>query len=593
VSLARPVGGERLFTGMPYVVQWTAADDVGVTSIDLAASVDGGATFAPIPGCTGLAGTAQSCTWTAPGPATTQGRLRVTARDAAGNTASASSSANFIVIAGTPALTLTAPATAVSWPIASTQAISFNHNLGIGATVVIDLSRDGGATWTTINPGFVTTSPTAGSFDWTVSGPATTAARLRLRWADDPAVASASGTSFTLLDWITVSEPNTAVTWTTGSTHSIAWNHSLGTSRTVNIDVSRDGGSTWARVATNVANASASNGTFSWVVTAPGTTQARIRLSASDTPSVADASDVNFTISGTISLTAPPSGSTWTVGSLRTITWNHTLGSGQSFNILLSTNGGASYPTTIASGVAGGTSSGSFSWTVPGPATTTARIRVVWAPLTTVQGSTGNFTMAVLSPAITLTSPNAAVNWAIGTTRSITWNHNLGTQEAVNIDKSTDGGASWTSIATNVANSGPTTGSYSWTVAAPASTTARIRVRWAANPAISGQSGVNFTVANPFLTVTSPNTTVAWSIGSSHNLTFTHNLGTGQQVQIALSRDGGTTFTPLTTFTTTSATSGSSPWVVTGPATSQCRIRVSWAANPAVTDQSNVNFRIQ
>ena len=94
----------------------------------------------------------------------------VTARDAAGQTGTATSSANFTVVSGTPTLTLTAPTTAVTWAIGSTQAITFDHNLGTGATVVIDLSRDGGVTWSNLSPGLVTTSATTGSFGWLVSG---------------------------------------------------------------------------------------------------------------------------------------------------------------------------------------------------------------------------------------------------------------------------------------------------------------------------------------------------------------------------------------------------------------------------------------
>ena len=67
---------------------------------------------------------------------------------------------------------------------------------------------------------------------------------------------------------------------------------------------------------------------------------------------------------------------------------------------------------------------------------------------------------------------------------------------------------------------------------------------------------------------------------------------TGQVVTIDISRDGGATYSPITTFTTTSASSGSYAGVVTGPATTQGRIRVT-PTNPAVTDISNVNFRIQ
>ncbi len=477
VTLIAPNGGERLFTGSPYTIRWTATDDVGVTAVDVAVSADGGTTFAAVAGCTGLPGSAQSCTWTTPGPATTQGRIRVTARDAAGNSGSATSAANFTIVSGTPSLTITAPNTAVTWPINTAQAITFNHNLGTGATVVIDLSRDGGASWTNINPGFVTTSATTGSYSWTVSGPATTQARVRLTFAGTSALTSTSATNFTIADSITVTAPNTAVTWAAGSTQSVTWNHSLGTSQTVNIDVSRDGGTTWTSVAANVANATATTGTFSWVVSGPATTQARIRVSASANPAISDTSNVNFTIS---------------------------------------------------------------------------------------------------SGTITVTAPNTAVTWTIGSTRSITWSHNLGTSQTVNIDVSRDGGTTWSSVAANVANATATTGTYSWVVSGPATAQARIRASASANPAVSDTSNVNFTISGT-ISVTSPTSGVNWGLGSRRTITWNHTLGAGQTFSILLSTDGGTTFpTTLASGVAGGATSGSYDWVVagatstTGPASASC-----------------------
>jgi hypothetical protein len=40
-------------------------------------------------------------------------------------------------------------------------------------------------------------------------------------------------------------------------------------------------------------------------------------------------------------------------------------------------------------------------------------------------------------------------------------------------------------------------------------------------------------------------------------------------------------------------TTGSFDWPVQGPAATTARIRVRWNKNVAVTDQSNLNFRIQ
>ena len=123
-------------------------------------------------------------------------------------------------------------------------------------------------------------------------------------------------------------------------------------------------------------------------------------------------------------MTAPATGARWAVGTPRSITWNHTLGAGQLFDILLSTDGGTTFPTTIASSVAGESTSGSYTWVVPGPVTTTARVRVVWAARPATRGTTGNFRME--APAVTVTSPNTNVAWGVGSTRNLTFSHNLG-----------------------------------------------------------------------------------------------------------------------------------------------------------------------
>ncbi len=492
VSLTKPVGGERVFSGTPYVVQWTATDDVGVMSVDVEFSSNGGATYGPIAGCTGLSGAASSCTWAAPGPVTTQGRIRVTARDAAGNSASAMSPANFTVVAGSASLNLTRPVTSLTFRAGDTQAIRFTHNLGVGQKVVIELSRNGGATFETVHPAFVTTSATVGVFNWLVTAPATTQARVRVSWSGNPSVSSTSPMNFTILDRVNVIQPNTAVSWPTGSTRNINWRHNLGTAERVNIDLSRDGGATWSPIAANVPNATATTGSFAWIVTGPATTRARVRVSWTTDPNIQSVSAVDFTISGTITLTAPTGASIWAIGTARTVTWNHTLGAGQTFDIDLSMDNGATFPIPVARAVAAGSTSGAFDWTVPGPL----------------------------------------------------------------------------------------------------STTARLRVRWTGSSAVSRTSGP-FTMADPFVRVTAPNTNVLWTVGTSRNLTFAHNLGIGQVVLLELSRDGGVTFAPITSFTTTSATSGTFAWTVTGPPTTQARVRATWSTNSAVTDHSDVNFRIQ
>lgn len=99
VTVNSPNGGEDWKAGSMHAITWTATDDVGVTSVELAYSTDGGATY-PTVLATGLANSG-SWPWTVPTPLTTGARIRATARDAAGNASSDASDASFAVSAWT------------------------------------------------------------------------------------------------------------------------------------------------------------------------------------------------------------------------------------------------------------------------------------------------------------------------------------------------------------------------------------------------------------------------------------------------------------------------------------------------------------
>ena len=95
VSVSSPDGGESWKAGSSHAITWTATDAVGVTSVDLAWSSDGGATF-PNALASGIANSG-SWSWTVPNVPTGTARVRVLARDAAGNLGRDSSAANFTI----------------------------------------------------------------------------------------------------------------------------------------------------------------------------------------------------------------------------------------------------------------------------------------------------------------------------------------------------------------------------------------------------------------------------------------------------------------------------------------------------------------
>ena len=395
VTLTAPNDGEKLFSGTPYTIQWTAS---GAASFSVAASIDGGATYVVVPGCSNLAGTARSCVWVAPGPVTSNGRIRVTAEDSNGVAISDVSNAAFSMATGTATLLVTYPNTAVNVGIGSLQVVRWNHNLGVQSYVKIELSRDGGVTYpVTLVSKHKNAAATTGSYNWRVTGAATVGAQARIR-----------------------------VTWTNG----------------------------------------------------PAT----------------DTSNVNFTIAPVfITLTAPTTSGNWGFGTVQKQAWATNLGEGDRVNVQLSTTGGTGTYTTMTGGASVVASKKVANVTVPSVATTTARVKVVWANppsgFSAVGSNPGNFKLQ--APFITVTSPTAGQIWQIGTAKTITWSSNLGALENVTIHLSKDGGATFPTAIVSTPSDGthPVTVNAAWGT----QTTSRIRVSWLKNTAIRGTSA-NFTI---------------------------------------------------------------------------------------------------
>ena len=155
-------------------IAWTAT---GATSVDVELSRDGGQSFAPIPECSALPGSASGCEWVPQGPATREARIRVVARNAGGAPCPPSR--------GTSPSRAAEPRLAIVWPlwgahVGHPQPIWWVHNLGAGSSVRIELSRDDGATWEVIAPSVQNLTDVVGRFEWVATGPATKDARLRV-----------------------------------------------------------------------------------------------------------------------------------------------------------------------------------------------------------------------------------------------------------------------------------------------------------------------------------------------------------------------------------------------------------------------------
>jgi hypothetical protein len=609
VALTAPDGGESWPTGSSQTITWSSGDNVAVTSVDLAYSTNGGTSF-PNVIATAIPSTG-SRSWTVPNTPGTTVRVRIIARDAAGNTARDSSAANFTIVDQTPpVVTLTAPNGGESWGAGSSHNITWIATDNVAVTAIdLKYSTDGGATF----PNAIATGITnSGTFAWTVPGSVGTNTRVMVT-ARDAATQSASdssNTSFAITPEgvppvVTVTAPNTAVTWATGTHHNITWTATDNASvQSVDIALSTNGGTSYPNV---IATGLTNSGTFDWLVASNVANNTnRIQVTARD-PSGnvgSDVSNVNFTITDgsapVVNVSAPDGGETWGIGTSQTITWSATDNVAvTTVDLAYSTNGGSTFPNVIATGIA---NTGSRAWTIPNTASTTARVRVIArdaAGNTARDSSALNFTIAdVTPPVVSLTAPNGGESWAAATSHNITWTatDNVAVT-AVDLKYSTDGGATYpNAIATGITNSG----TFAWTVPNAVGNTVRVSVtaRDAAAQSGSDSSAANFAITPegvaPVVTVTAPNTAVSWATGTHHDITWTATDNTSvQSVDIDLSTNGGTSYP--SNIATDIANAGTFDWLVASSvigATNRIRVTAHDPYNNTANDVSNVNFTI-
>jgi hypothetical protein len=179
------------------------------------------------------------------------------------------------------------------------------------------------------------------------------------------------------------------------------------------------------------------------------------------------------------------------------------------------------------------------------------RNRAVWANNGAINESwfnmdgIGTVTLEGAPASIPVIKPATGEFWQSGTQHNIEWRSENSSQN-VNLEYSTDGGSSWTSIITDIT---PVKGNntYSWTVPFVTGLQSNSQVRViTTDGTISGSSTIFTLSETPQLTLTQPSAGAVWTAGQTYNIELT-NLGSALYVDayIYLSTDGGVTWNPF------------------------------------------------
>jgi hypothetical protein len=190
-----------------------------------------------------------------------------------------------------PYITVTSPNGGENLYVDSTYDITWISE-GTSDSLFIDYSIDNGTTWLEVTS-YV--PPDLGYFSWII--PNTPSDSCLIRIADSvltqsPADTSDSLFTISLAPYITVTSPNGGEEWMVDSTYDITWATNL-TTEGVRIEYSTDNRENWAEIIPGIP---ADTLAYAWTVPNEPTDSCFIRISDTTTGSLADTSDVAFTI---------------------------------------------------------------------------------------------------------------------------------------------------------------------------------------------------------------------------------------------------------------------------------------------------------
>ncbi|MCP4221247.1 MAG: hypothetical protein GY765_41860, partial [bacterium] len=549
ITVTAPNGGENWEVGSNQTIGWISSGSIANVKIDL--STDNGGSWDGIAASTPNNG---SFSWTVTDTPSTACLIRIT--DTASSTTDNSDTAFTIT---RPGLTLTSPNGGENWETGTTETISWT-SIGTIANVKIELYRN--SAWEQLSASTANT----GSYSWAISEPASTNCKVRISDAAKATTLDESDTVFTLTKpGLTLTSPNGGEDWETGTTKTISWT-SIGTIANVKIELFRNGA--WELLNASVTNTDS----YSWAVSEPASTNCKVRISDAAKATTFDESDAVFTITKPgITVTTPNGGEDWETGNNQTINWTST---GTITNVKIELFRNSVWEVLSASEA----NSGSYGFMLEGEASTSCKVRIsdVAKPATTDESDA---VFSTTKPGITILSPNGNEDWEVGTGKTITWN-SVGTIANVKIELFRNG--VWEELKSSEANDG----SMDWTVTGNGATDCKVRISDAANTEVTDESDAVFTITKPSITVTSPNGNDDWEVGTTKTITWS-SVGTIANVKIELFRNGA-----WEELKSSETNDGSMDWTVTGNGATDCKVRISDAANTEVTDESDAVFTI-
>jgi surfactin synthase thioesterase subunit len=477
------------------------------------------------------------------------------------------SDADFTIVGGE--ITVTTPNGGEQWLDTDDHIITWTDNLG--GSVEIQLFKND-----VFHSSITTSTPSDGEYTWNIPGttPSAEDYKVKIISTNDGNLFDLSDNEFTIINnEITVISPNGGESWLTGSTQQITWSDNI--TGDVKIELYKS-----ESLEREIIDATPSTGSFDWDV--PGSlatgSDYKIKITSVDQPALTDISNSSFTIyTGQITVTSPDGGESWQAGASHNVTWTDNI----SENLTIELYKGSTFHSVISASTS---SDGTKVWDIPFDQESGSDYQVRISSIDNpgiFDFSDSNFT--VVANQITITTPNGAEDWLIGSSQIINWTTNFVGSVEIQLFK---GGIFHSSITSST----PGDGEYTWNISSSLvqASDYSIRISSVNDGNVFDFSDDHFTLSSELI-VTTPNGGESWQRGTAHTIVWSDNI-TGN-VKIELYRGTSIYDSEITPST---PANGSFSWnipVGLAPRTNY-RIKITSLDNSSIFDFSDANFEI-
>jgi len=560
LTLTRPIGGEEFEIGKIENITWNS-QYIDTVRIDY--TNDDGNNWFPLDTVNAAVGTYP---WIVRDDVTNNAKIRI--RDNNELAISQTSPNPFTIYRRI--INIVTPNGGEAWRIGTQKSITWTKSYVTG-NVRIDYSTDGGSNWLEITP---SVSANLGNYEWTVQNTPSTNCFVRISSLDFPTVRDTSSLAFSIYNpSLIVTSPNGGEKWRVGTKYNITWQNNFVTN--AKIEYSTNNGADWLLVTSSVSGASQS---YEWTIPNTISQNCRVKVSDVSEPGIFDISNAVFEIYNPfVTVVSPNGGELWRAGSTQSIKWTSYFVTGDSVKIEFFDGNVWSI---VADNIIG--SSGQYDWVVKqNTLSTNCKIKISkMTEYGIYDESDSPFT--VYYPYVNLTSPNGGEALRVGRQEIIKWK--AGYTNSLNIEYSTNSGTDWLLVANNVV---PTDTIYNWTVPNTESDSCKLRIYDNTATSVGDTSTNVFSIYKPFVTVIRPNGGERLRVGAVDSIRW--NSKRVDAVSILLSTDNGLSWEPVVNSV---GSVGYYAWTVPNKISTNCKIQIRNANEPAMFDYSDAVFEI-